>query len=217
MAYQLDMFKERLLRVPFSHLSYGEVCDRVREKGYHYIGGGHFSNVFAKDGSKSVIKVGKNPLKQMDGWVPFAKLAMMHPEIEAFPKIYRLVEARDCYVATMERLEDYPEDMDLQYDYKEEIRRLANYAATRSSYYKSSYYRDLPRHIARPIAKGASLIGRWLVPDWDTDIHNGNILWRGNMPVISDPLSFFKAPKDWRKSCVKPVSSSRSTTMNITF
>lgn len=106
-----------------TNVTYDDYVDALKSAGYKCIGSGSFASVYAKHGSKTVIKVGLLDLYDTwkdDGYVSFLKI--IDPKNPMFPKIvrveryifrhnpslpYAIDNTGRYYVVEMERLADH--------------------------------------------------------------------------------------------------------------
>ena len=88
--------------------------NKLRHLGYEKLGGGLYSNVFAKPDSDRVVKIGR-----ADCWPDYACWLIENGYSGTFgPKIYSLKFHGDFYVASMERLVDTMNGLEQAYNYK---------------------------------------------------------------------------------------------------
>jgi hypothetical protein len=188
----------RIKRVK-TNLDQHDFADKIRKKGWKYLASGAFASVYAKRGSRTVIKVGA----MGDAYMEYVKAVGIKSKNPLFPKIKSVV----IYNARQrERGEDYWRTDDDCY-YVVEMERLIPYRKLRNK----DRYRALKRlnledpceleYDAHHVAKNTKnkhlrdackkLIKVWR--DNNSDMHEGNIMWRkrgrGHQLVITDPVS----------------------------
>ena len=94
----------------FEHEQYE---NKLRHLGYEKLGGGLYSNVYAKPNSDRVVKIGR-----ADCWPDYACWLIENGYSGTFgPKIYSLKFHGDFYVASMERLVDTISSIESHYGF----------------------------------------------------------------------------------------------------
>ena len=161
----------------FEHEQYE---NKLRHLGYQKLGGGLYSNVYAKPDSDRVVKIGR-----ADCWPDYACWLIENGYSGTFgPKIYSLKFHGDFYVASMERLVDTISGLELAYQYI----GLANndlwqlYQAVRS-WLGGGADPDLPQ-----VPDFKEFIEKLDFEGLTGDLHGGNVMIRkdGSL-VVTDP------------------------------
>jgi len=154
--------------------------------GYTKIGSGAFGQVFAKEGDAEVIKVGG---VNSDGYIQFVQrvgLRSSNPhlpyirKIEIFDQNPNSPHGDSYYVLRMERLSESPKNVSASFALQElgvtALWHLHNpekiSPKTRAANYVKSVLMDLYKHYA-------------------ADIKWGNVLFRDNTLVITDPVACY--------------------------
>lgn len=171
-------------------------------EGWKLLGSGYFSAVYEAD-SVTAVKVGSS----LDGGYVFAMWALQNQHLEGVPRIYAVqrvsvparayVKAHESYVVVMERL-DSPE--------KDDWGSLRG--ASRAQYNQMMYARSvdvLPDHEHEGEECAAFIAMRELrhymvkaskCQDPYFDLHSGNVMMRGDVLVLIDPLAGLGDVKD---------------------
>ena len=146
------------------------------------LGSGCFSVVYEHPTNPRLcIKVGK---AETDPWLAYATYAYKRVSDINLLGIYALHVHPTFYIAVVERLSEAPNN-------------LAAYARSRSMQDAAKGYEWLIHMDHESVAY--STYTRWvrlfnkmrkLAPEANMDMHSGNVMFRGNVPVITDPLAW---------------------------
>jgi hypothetical protein len=162
-----------------------DFIDNIKNSGYseYYVGKGMYAGVFAKPGDPFVIKI----FKDDPGYEKFLSYALQHqsnphvPRIKGrpitFQKIYKIVRlerlremTKDTDWKIYEKIRDYTEE---QYDKSEEEMALN----------KQNLQKLYPQLV--PLLDEILYNGY----DYQVDMTEGNVMFRGSVPVITDPYT----------------------------
>ena len=150
-------------------LPYQRLVSRLIKRNYKLLGSGCYSVVFETACKRRAIKIGST---LSDPWVVYAESIKDSNNLH-FPRIYSLYqnESEDYYVAVVERLHHV---QDLSADWKS---------------FRDSVLNNCPRE---PEQREALKVLNLLLSRMDyakLDLHLDNIMMRGDIFVISDPLA----------------------------
>ena len=162
--------------------------DNLQELGYKYFDSGSFASVYAKPGSKNVIKVGK--IQYQDAYIAFLKsIDETNPH---FPKVKSVQlfknSGGDYYVVEMERLINF-------FDVKDTSSKLTRLGITndRDYYGQLDSMQELEFTPRTKHMKQVKRVLRTLFNTHNEDLHAGNVMWRkrgqGYQFVITDPVA----------------------------
>lgn len=174
-------------------------------EGWLHLGSGYFSHVYEVDAS-TVVKTGRS----LDGGYVYAMWALQNQHLEGVPRIYA-VQKVACrytytketyygYVVVMERLEELSTsnrgDMnDIEQRRQYEAVQAARYGDDNSCPAATALVRlrhDLNQQIqAGRTTRGGA--GYGVVDTQYFDIHNGNVMMRGDVMVLTDPIATIRA------------------------
>lgn len=153
----------------------------LKSNGYERLGDGEFATVFAKKGNKhEVLKLVDN---HDDAYLAYLDMVRQHQDNPHFPKVGKLITITPEYSAVrMEKLS--PVQLSDVRGIINDIREyLEDYTTTDTM---KDYFGAFPKF------KEAMLILRTFMEqqysDWDWDLHIGNIMFRGNTLVFTDPI-----------------------------
>ena len=164
-----------------------DAVDLLTSKGYEQLGSGTFANVFQrKSRPNEVIKLfGTND----DAYESYINFIMKHQDNPHFPKVIGkpMMITPDYYAVKLEKLEPY----DRKRDGLDLIRNIDQYldGPFSSTSRKESFEEYLD---AFPKFKEALdlLKTHKYKSSHGWDIHAGNVMWRGNTIVLTDPLYY---------------------------
>jgi hypothetical protein len=161
-----------------------EAAEILRSKGYEELGSGTFANVFQrKSRPNEVIKLfGTND----DAYESYINFIMKHQDNPHFPKVIGkpILITHDYYAVKLEKLEPY----EIKRDSVEFINNIDNYLHNFSSKSRNESFENYLD--AFPKFKEALDLLKTHKDEvlFGWDIHSGNIMWRGNTIVLTDPL-----------------------------
>lgn len=169
-----------------------EFEERLHKEGYRRIGHGLFSEVYGKRGDKShVIKVARGDTAYDD----YLSVVMAHQENPYFPRVFDVKRFKisglfyedNVSVISMERLEKGGRKGKYKNSLGGHIKSMTGEHAWNA---QKRAMKDLPiefkgRHAKQMLAvmKDMHKHHGWL------DLHKGNIMFRGEQPVIIDPVT----------------------------
>ena len=166
-----------------------ETLERIRTAGSICIGAGDFGDVFNMPGDDSVvIKVSKAGQSCDDGWQHFVQVVMDFAEDNPhLPKVHSLIRCErpnakeTFFVALMERLKPFGDrPSGVPHDVAETL--FCNV---------SDRLRDRRPNAPLPDAMTTAVeLIRTKGGNYKIDLHRGNVMWRGNTLVITDPLVY---------------------------
>jgi len=172
----------------------------LKNAGYKRIGFGGFSDVYHKDDQAYVLKLFSSSDK---GYIDFIKLAKSHTNPH-FPKFFsNVIKVTDMYYAVkVEILKQYNADYDTTYDLPIST-IISNYLgfinhtfADSNSYFAKSFKQaDDILNTIPSLKQACDLIAQYLLPKYNEDIGEGNIMLRDNEIVITDPICAFENNK----------------------
>ena len=163
----------------FKGLNPGAVHKLIKELGFKKIGEGAFAAVYGRKGCSYVLKFGY--ADKHDGWLQWAEKVMGNKNKKTqknLPKIFWLEfnAGEGIYVCKMERLKS-------QYNASGIIGIILGELATYNANNKKVAGLITPKVIADIINVSSMLKTKRHC----LDLHDANIMWRGNTPVITDP------------------------------
>lgn len=164
------------------------VFQTLSSKGYEKLGEGCYAYVWAKPGANTVLKIFANT---DTAYFDFANLAMAHQDNPHFPKFSgKLIRINDQWRAVrMERLTKLPPNGGIYY------RTTAEYLAWHDRWVEfRARYPVTEEKITLvltklPLMKAALDLLAQRFPRTSFDIHPENIMLRGPLPVLTDPVS----------------------------
>jgi len=164
--------------------SFGKALEK---KGWKWIGRGFYSSVYAKEGSKRVLKVGHRP--ESDGWVDYVLWANRSGYGGSFaPKVYsyKWIKGKesDFYLASMERLHATWHHVD----------KYAAVAPVGAIWPFVVNGNENAKIMADLFIPGLAKFSEDFLKEFERghDMHAGNYMLRANDPVgfvLTDPLS----------------------------
>lgn len=181
---------------------------RTKKEPLHWesLGSGYFSHVYGVDAS-TVVKTGGT----LDGGYVYAMWALANQHLEGVPRIYAVQKVARRYsystttyygyVVVMERLEELSKsnwgDMnDIEQRRQYEAVQAANYGDDNSCPAAAALVRlrhDLNQQIQAGRPNRGPSGGYGVVDTQYFDIHNGNVMMRGNVMVLTDPIATIRA------------------------
>lgn len=180
--------------------TYTEFLDKLTSDGYGYVGDGLFSTVYAKDDTH-VIKVAHGD----KGYEVYLSYVLANQENPYFPRVFDVKRFKnvnrswgkgDVTVVSMERLEEGPEEKRQQKVAIGAFIKKSTVSDKVSSWRRSLWgdeklaMENHPVHLRGKHAKQMLDVMRELSDSRDgLDLHDGNIMYRGNQPVIIDPVT----------------------------
>ena len=162
--------------------SVADVKKSLQNFGYELAGKGLYSEVYQKAGSNVVVKVNAGQLDKC--WVKFAEIAKQNKSDQHLPKIGRIMVSKDDYmIVFIEKLNDQPTGSGGFVD--EQVLSEIDFSVL-----VEKPKEEIIEEFGPTI--GEDLIETILMLDdargsCNWDLHPGNIMWRGNTPVITDP------------------------------
>lgn len=201
------LFVPEVLNAPVNMSAYDATTAMIKnqEGNPSYIASGAFGTVYGAKGSDIVYKVGD--CRNNDGYLSFLKTVAFHGSKDNpfLPKIFgiRFIMDRESkndsrFVVALERLKDAGSKLNSYssvYDPEQrELYNLLKYAAGEQQtfdYSDKEFNKTLSKQSAKnreyilevgkliKMAKGENCI----------DMHNGNVMFRGNQMVVTDPIA----------------------------
>lgn len=176
----------------------GEVLDQCH--GIKQIGSGAYGSVFGIEGSNEVLKI--IMCSSGDSWHAYARKVMDTEGNPYLPRIHGIWFWNDVMVARMEKLETNPlfkEDggemfRTVCYDDPPETKEIIEkmYLGSTSSNPNASKWLAEVRQIFKEVIDET---------DGCRDIHNGNLMFRDGVPVLTDPISSGRCPYSSGMEC----------------
>lgn len=179
-------------RAPRTHDSW-ETQDAVLKKfkGYKHLAEGAFSTVYAKPGSNRVLKIARDDC----GYLAFLKFAVKNQKNPFVPKIFS-VEIIKGYgfkliVVLMEKLKRVRSSTKLEAissAFRRYIRDEYSYytfGETKAFLETTKWMNDKSFKFLDQVG---AMIRRATSNGHDTDLHDGNVMQRGGVLVVTDPL-----------------------------
>lgn len=179
--------------------------DKLSKKGFQEIGDGNFSKVYSHGAMPGkVIKV-TNPIdmtRTLTIYKVLQKLGQINPH---FPKIYTIKAKENEIWVVMEKLDEFNvyDRAHVLSGYLEQIwdmpgRKVnstlkSNYeCAANGLFYKYSMVTNLynykwKKSLSKAVSMIVSAMKNKPLSYRDLDMHEGNVMLRGNVPVITDP------------------------------
>jgi hypothetical protein len=158
------------------------VIKSFMRKGFRLIGDGCYAAVFESNCDPNLVyKVGNNA---SDPYLAYIQANINSPH---FPRVHSVFIDYDnnYYIVTMERLEEIP-------DHK----RTSVPSNIRTQFTRESAVDpDMQSLVERVEALLSSCT------DFKLDLHSGNIMMRGVVPVVTDPLAHDEIPEESDLSC----------------
>jgi len=115
-----------------------------------------------------------------DGWVAFAKYALANPNPH-FPAILSFEEKGSFAVADIETLEEMPYGTHHSSDSEDVARAVRSNSSERAKSILSRFSVEM--------AQAVEAIRENFTEEWKVDLHSGNFMLRGDILVLTDPLS----------------------------
>lgn len=139
--------------------------------GFRKVGGGARSTVWSRSNDKTVVKLADDAAYAM--YIGMAKDA----DSKHFPRIHRSWRSQYGQVYIMERLDDWSDavDIDDHWSFIETVRA----AVEANKKVKDACVATAVKILAKVVSAGE---GHGL------DLHRGNVMYRGKVPVITDPV-----------------------------
>lgn len=161
----MKMRTTKLVRMAFETL--------LKNRGYTRVGDGAYSNVYAKGKDKRVIKVG---FVNTDNYIHFAQAVGIRNRNKHLPKIYSIrvydvdptnPMSMPYYIVVMERLKHDSEN----------------------GYGSDQFYRQFRKPTTRNLREVRKVIAQ-IRREYKafTDYSWSNVMWRGDTPVVTDPI-----------------------------
>lgn len=158
------------------------VIDNFIRKGFRMLGNGCYAAVFDSNVDPNLVyKIG---VRASDPFLAYIK----QDELRAnphFPRIYDIMEGDNWYLVKMERLEHIPSHKtflsnEIRSLVEDEGDALVHLAPTPDLMSIAAHIRNLAEDLYVKV-----------------DLHAGNIMMRGNTPVITDPLCDYDIYSEW--------------------
>lgn len=172
------------------------VMQYLESNGYKHLGGGIYSDVYGREGDNIVIKVcgGSKENPKDDPWVDYVEWLGKNQKNPHYPRVgklrwYKDINGNDFYIVAIERLHHDRE----AWSYCEKLRALDYWVKA------GAKVKDLDPYLKRWRSWNKEFLQAYIqirrqFPDFIVDLHQGNIMFRGEgdnkVPVLSDPLSF---------------------------
>lgn len=158
------------------------VINNFMRKGFNLLGHGCYAAVFESNTDPNLVyKVGA---VSSDPFLVYIQAAGLKDNPH-FPKIYEIMEYDNWYLVKMERLEPIPYhktflSSEIRSIVKEKTDALVHLAPTPELQAVAAHIRKLSDDL-----------------DVKIDLHQGNIMMRGLVPVITDPLCHHDIESEW--------------------
>lgn len=151
----------------------------MHENGFKKLGQGAFGSVYEKPGYPWVFKIFHNDASYL-AWINYvvANQGNEHvPKIKGKP--FRITDG--VFAVRMEKLDRLPDDW-----YNNSLLDTIAYGGiTRDAKEK---FKELGHEDIIPVISAIYAMSHDISKDWKVDLHSGNVMMRGNTPVITDPL-----------------------------
>lgn len=151
----------------------------MKEHGFTNLGSGAFASVYEKPGYPWVFKLFHNDVAYL-AWLNYV---VAHQSNEHVPKIkgkpFRINDK--VFAVRMEKLDRMSDNW-----YDNEL--LSNIAYGGISRDAKTAFKALGHPDLIPVMDAIYAMSHDTTKDWRVDTHGGNIMMRGNVPVITDPL-----------------------------
>jgi len=170
----------------------------LKDNGYTKIGEGIYSFVYGRPGDNIVIKIGGISLDDAldDPWVDYVEWLGRHQNNIHFPRVGKVrwhtaADGKKFYIAPIERL--VHDNSTASY--------LGNFISIIDNWLQTSNkLKDMSKGLYNWYSWNKDFVKAYIMirkqfPDFISDLsfNSNNIMFRGNVPVISDPLAFRQA------------------------
>lgn len=162
-------------------------CERLEKKGFKKLGGGYYSNVYAKEGSDKVIKVGSPSGDHWDAWIDYCLWAGKQGYGGKFaPRVYSYKKFSNFYVAIMERLDYTVSDSSVEENSEAPIAQFLFSSATECNNPTALLLCDI---LVPELGKFSLELKEEFKSANRFDLHGGNIMYRKDGSIcVTDPV-----------------------------
>lgn len=167
----------------------------LTDHGYELLGSGIYASVYAKKNENIVLKVGQHDATD-DPWIDYIEWMGTQQSNCHFPRVGKIWwhtddKGKRFYVVAMERLTHH---INAAQTICSKFQSLDNWVTS------GGKVNELDRYLKDWRSSNKDLVSAFVkmrkkFPLYKLDMHPANILFRGNVPVITDPLSF--RPNDY--------------------